>query len=183
MATRTWDGGAATVFWNLADNWDLNTLPISGDDIQIAGGFGTTIFSGSNPLSGLTIATLDSGSNLTVSGGALDVTGTATVSANLSITGGSLTLNGTSSVATLTQGSGSLAGVGDLTITGASTITFGDHRGTGTTILQGPSTISSSGFRLDGGRTLRNENTLTWSGGTILFNNNVNGSRSTARAH
>ena len=177
MATRTWDGGAATDFWNLADNWDLNTLPSSGDDIEIAGGFGTTIFNGSNPLAGLTVASLDSGSNLNVSGGFLSITGTASVGAELSITGGNLTLNGTSSVNNFTQSSGSLSGTGVLTITGASTITFGDHRGTGTTILQGPSTISSSGFRLDGGRTLRNENTVTWSGGTILFNNNVNGTQ------
>ena len=107
----------------------------------------------------------------------LSITGTASVGAELSITGGNLTLNGTSSVNNFTQSSGSLSGTGVLTITGASTITFGDHRGTGTTILQGPSTISSSGFRLDGGRTLRNEDTLTWSGGTILFNNNVNGTQ------
>lgn len=50
MALRTWDGGAVNDFWNLPDNWDSNTLPDPGDDIQIAAGFGTTIFNGANPL-------------------------------------------------------------------------------------------------------------------------------------
>jgi len=169
MATRSWDGGAATDFWNLADNWDTNVLPSSGDDIVIAAGFGTTIFNGSSPLTSLTIASLDSGSNLTVSGGVLTVTGAADFGESLSITAGTLELNGSSSINTFTQSNGSLSGTGTVTITGASTITFGDHRGTGTTIFQGPTTISSGGFRLDGGRTLRNLNTLTWSAGQVTI--------------
>ncbi|AFY28282.1 Calx-beta domain-containing protein [Cyanobium gracile] len=175
MATRTWDGGAATDLWNLADNWDTNVIPSNGDDIVIAPGFGTTIFNGSSPLASLAVTSLDSGSNLTVSGGLLSVSGTASFAAALSITGGTLELNGSSSINTFAQSSGSLSGTGTVTITGPSTITFGDHRGSGTTILQGPTTISGSGLRLDGGRTLQNENTLTWSGGQILFNNTFTG--------
>src|SRR6266508_2204121 len=34
-ATVTWDGGASTFNWFDANNWDTNTLPVSGDDVVI----------------------------------------------------------------------------------------------------------------------------------------------------
>ena len=67
MAIKTWDGGAATDLWNLADNWDSN-LPTTGDDIQIAVDSGQRFSTARSPLTSLTIATLTSGSNVTVSG-------------------------------------------------------------------------------------------------------------------
>jgi fibronectin-binding autotransporter adhesin len=100
MATKTWDGGAASDFWSLADNWDATIPPSPGDDILIEAGFGTTIFNGSIPLASLSIDTLNSASNLTVSEGSLNVTGAATLADNLAITAGTLTLDGTSSVTT-----------------------------------------------------------------------------------
>lgn len=41
MATRTWDGGAATQNWEDANNWSDNTVPVTGDTAIIPTGMGT----------------------------------------------------------------------------------------------------------------------------------------------
>ena len=176
MALKTWDGGAANVFWHSPLNWDGDLLPVTGDDISIGPGFSRTEFNGAaTTVPNLTIHTLTTQSPLTLSAGNLTVSSTATFSSSLAITGfGTLNPSAASAItlSALTQSDGAIFNsAANLTVNGMTTLS-GDHRGAGTTILAGPSVFNASVLNLDGGRTLQNDSTFTWSNGTIHFNQN-----------
>ncbi|MEB3318028.1 MAG: Calx-beta domain-containing protein [Cyanobacteriota bacterium] len=176
MALKTWDGGAVHPLWHIPLNWNGDTLPVAGDDISIGPGFSRTEFNGAaTSAPNLTINTLSSDSPLTLSGGSLTVSSTATFSSSLVLTGlSTLNLSAASPITltSLTQmGGASFNSAANLTVSGPSSFS-GDHRGPGTSLLAGPSVFNASVWNLDGGRTLQNDSTFTWSNGIITFNQN-----------
>jgi hypothetical protein len=177
MALKTWDGGGAVnSLWHNPLNWVGDILPVTGDDISIGPGFSRTEFNGAaTNVPNFTIHTLTTQSPLTLLGGSLTVSSTATFSSSLAIAGfGTLNLSAASPITltSLTQRDAAIFNsAANLTVIGITTLS-GDHRGAGTTILAGPSVFNASVLNLDGGRTLQNDSTFTWSDGTINFNQN-----------
>ena len=78
LAAITWDGGAGTLNWSDASNWDTDTVPTSADDVSIGDLAGPVLIGGTT-----SAASIISAESLTFSGGTLtttatvDVTGTA----------------------------------------------------------------------------------------------------------
>ena len=84
-----WDGGASTWNWTDAANWSSDTLPTAADNVFINAGGLISISAGTlagNNLYGLT--------DFALSGGSLNLAGTATFNKNFSISGGSLSSTG-----------------------------------------------------------------------------------------
>ncbi len=80
----TWDGGGDGVTWSDPGNWDDDTLPRFFDDVVIdAVGTPTIIISSS-----ITVASLTSPENFSITGGPVMVTGTADVDGTVDLDGG-----------------------------------------------------------------------------------------------
>jgi alpha-tubulin suppressor-like RCC1 family protein len=151
--TDTWTGGAGNGLWQSAGNWSTASVPGSSDVACIGSGTSVQVTTGSDHAGVLE----DSGS-LTISGGSLELTSSATASsvASLSMQGGALT------------GAGSLHVSGSLSWTKAATMS-----GTGSTVLQsgasGTIELATGEKATLEGRAFVNEGTLTFATGTIAM--------------
>jgi len=128
----------------LAANWSTGKVPAATDIVRIALPVGATVSISSGTARA---ASLDSACGLTLSGGALELSGDGSISGSFVQTGGTLT------------------GSGTLTLAGAdSTWTGGTMTGGGTTVIAGGATLSIGGGYGGrvylGDRTLRNEGTI-----------------------
>jgi filamentous hemagglutinin family protein len=89
-----WDGGgSANHSWSLATNWTGDLLPTTASAVTIGNDFGTILFDGND----LTLASLGigTGSTLSISSGALSVTGATSLGGKLAVSGtGAATLVG-----------------------------------------------------------------------------------------
>lgn len=124
-ASKTWDGGASTLNWNDANNWNPNGVPTSTDNITITTNTGTVIVNTAavgkdlnlNNSSGFGLQ-ISSGNSLTIS----DVLTLST--AGIDINGQTLTLNGTFS----SSGTGTITGSNTSTLVIGGTGAFGAIR-------------------------------------------------------
>ncbi|WYM00653.1 MAG: Calx-beta domain-containing protein [Gloeotrichia echinulata CP02] len=168
MATRTWKA-AIDGFWDIANNWTENQLPLSGDDVVInfINNNITTTYRNSNTILNL----FSSEEAFVISGGLLTVNNIQ-VNNIVTLSGGTLGFNGTtaSEVNNFTLSGGTLTGTGDLTIETGGTFnwTGGYQTGAGKTIIQGTATLSGNNKFL-GSRTIENQGTTTWTGGDIYL--------------
>lgn len=168
MAVRIWDG--LTGNWNVNTNWDGDTLPTTGDDIQVNLGGITTSFTGGTGLTTLTINSLLSQAALALSGGSLSVENAFTVNNALSLTGGTLTLNGNSQATSLILNGGTLTGAGNLILASTGVWSNGDMSGTGRTVVGLGSMLDISNVFTKGlDRTIDNQGTINYTGGNLLF--------------
>ena len=88
-----WDGGGDGITWAEAANWNGDALPHDGDSISVLLlNQPAIIYDGS--LQTTIIRCFDSSLALTVTGGALEITESATINAPLTITGGTLKVSG-----------------------------------------------------------------------------------------
>jgi hypothetical protein len=151
--TDTWTGGAGNGLWQSAGNWSTASVPGSSDVACIGSGTSVQVTTGSDHA-----GVLEDGGSLTISGGSLELTSSATASsvASLSMQGGALT------------GAGSLHVSGSLSWTKAATMS-----GTGSTVLQsgasGTIELATGEKATLEGRALVNEGTLTFATGTIAM--------------
>ncbi len=149
--TRTWDGGAGTLSWHDANNWDPDGVPGPADDVLIDVPAPTIAITYSTGTS--TINSLTSQENLTLSGGTLNISAASAINAAFTLSGGTL------------------GGSGTVTITGAVSWTAGAMSGSGQTIIEAGGSLSLSGGLKHLSRTLVNDGTATWSSGDWLFAN------------
>ena len=138
---RTWDGEGADGAWDTATNWSADTVPASGDDIEINAA-AVTHSTGTGASDTSTINSL----SLTGSGGALTLSG-----GTLSIGAQSRADSGT----TFTLSGGTLAGTGPLRAFGTTTLTSGT--------IDGALTVAGSGS-IGAGNTINGSGTLGVSG-------------------
>ena len=177
LASVVWDGGALTLNWNDADNWEPNAVPTAADDVTIGDQASPIIVTGATAaarsissaeqlqvLGSLSIGeggTLSGG--LDLSGGTLSTGGLLTVSSNSSWSGGTLT------------GTGTFANSGHLSLSGNPAKAL-----TGTLTFQNSGTVAHSGLgflTLTSGNLIRNLSTglfhiqtttnLDWVSGTV----------------
>src|SRR5688572_8519234 len=80
--TITWDGGAGTMSWHTAANWDTNVVPGPADDVCIPAGANVLYVTGAS-----TIASLACAGNLTASGGTLMLAGASAIDGSLIVSG------------------------------------------------------------------------------------------------
>src|SRR5262245_9149779 len=85
--TKTWDGGAGTLSWHDANNWNPDGVPGPADDVSIdvAGTITVTYSTGTT-----TINSLACEENLTFTGGTLIVSTTAVMHGAATVSGGTL---------------------------------------------------------------------------------------------
>jgi len=142
--TINFDNSAGTGLWQTTTNWDLDRLPISTDDVCIAG-FSVTHSSGTDTIGSLTVGSTGS---LALTVGTLNLTTASQID-------GSFTLSGT----------GILGGAGELTVNGATTWTGGTMTGAGTTNANGGISFGGSGVKdLTAARILNTAGTTAWAG-------------------
>lgn len=88
LAAVAWTGAAGDSLWSTPENWSGNTLPVNGDDVTIAD-------AAANPTirftrGDLRLASLTLRESLTISGGALRLSGDARILAPLNVMGGTI---------------------------------------------------------------------------------------------
>ena len=101
LATLSWTGAAGNNLWQDPLNWTGGVLPGATDAAIIGAGFSIILSSGTH-----TIASLQTDSQITTTGGSLTIAGTATINNTLSVSGGLLTANGTTSIQKLILAAG-----------------------------------------------------------------------------
>ena len=167
--------------WSVGANWSTGAAPTTGQRVRIsvAGTQTVTMTSGA-----FSLLNIDSDENLTLSGGTLSTSGLFSMNAGttLGISGGALTVNGTMTAPRLNFSSGTLGGAGSLTLNGASTWSGGTVTLAG---LNVPATstlaIAGSGVTktLGGGGVVNNAGTVNWNAGQLnvngVFNNQSGG--------
>jgi hypothetical protein len=178
-ATITWTGDAGTLNWDAHRNWNLDRVPVAGDNAVVPSAFtGITI----THIQSNTDAcdSIDSYANIKVNAGSLSVAsastfrGDLTVSAVTSTTLGTLTLAQNSTVAGgFNMLGGTLGGAGNLTVSGLVTWTGGTMQDAGHTVASGGMTLGTggTGTKTLSGRTVDNNGTATWTGGDVNANN------------
>lgn len=204
-ANVSWDGGAGTLAWNDAANWDTNSLPGLADDVFIGSDFaGTTITSAANVtvrrISSEAIVQVNSGilradaiqanKDLVLNGGTI-AGATIALPPLISVIGASgmldgVTVNGDLKVGATTSGFISIQN--GLTLNGTATLGNGsiygylNFRGTqtigGNGVVVLISTGNQTGLRIaDAGTTLTIASTVTVRGreGFIGYNPNLGG--------
>ncbi len=95
LTTVSWDGGGDGSSWSDVANWDaggIDQLPSNGDDvvIDLPGADPTVIYSGGS----LTLNSLVSNEDLTLTGGTLTLTGAAQINGHLAVSSASLIASG-----------------------------------------------------------------------------------------
>ncbi len=151
--SKTFDGGPAGTGtqWDVAANWNNDTLPVAGDNVCI-------------PSLAIPGVVFDSGTHNVQS---------VTSEEPFTITGGTLNMNSLiqpSTFPTLTlSSSGVLGGAGSVDVTGQLTWNAGTLTGAGTTAANGGLALGTGGTKTLA-RTLVNNGTATWSGGQINLN-------------
>src|SRR5262245_3979522 len=126
-AAVSWDGGAGTLNWNDAANWDTNALPTATDDVVIdvpASAITVTHGSGTTSIHSLTCQ-----ESLTLSGGSFSIAAPSTIAGAFALSGGSL------------------SGAGGLTVSGLTTWTGGGMSGLGVTNADGGLLINGAGTK------------------------------------
>lgn len=114
----TWDGEAGDGWWTNSLNWSGNTLPVSGDTINIGNG-DTVRYDGSLP--SLSTVNLTGNSTMTNISGAIRLNGsTVSVGSGSSLTGNFWDMNGGS----LVLDDGAVANMANLEHKGNNTFTF-----------------------------------------------------------
>lgn len=164
--TRFWN--AASGDWATANNWLNSILPRSLDQVQIDRNGDLTI---THSQGTTTINRLDSKEQISVTGGSLTVTDTASIEALFSVSGGTVSFGGDTAIRDLALSVGTLAGNGSVLVTDSATWTGGTYGGKGLTIAT-TSTLNLSGnlTKLLAGGILTNQGLTTWSGGTLVSN-------------
>jgi hypothetical protein len=112
--TDTWTGDAGDGLWQTDGNWSLSAVPSSADVACIGSGVTVQITEGANQVGSVQ----DEGS-LDISGGSLELTGSAEAS----------------NVASLTLSGGSLTGGGELVVSGSLSWSGGSMTGSGKTVV------------------------------------------------
>jgi len=168
LATLSWTGAAGNNLWQDPLNWTGGVLPGATDAAIIGAGFSIILSSGTH-----TIASLQTDSQITTTGGSLTIAGTATINNTLSVSGGLLTANGTTSIQKLILAAGTFSGSGAVTVAGttnASTWSGGALSGTGTLTVQNGVTLNVSGNATKTlARSLVNAGTLAYSGTNLVW--------------
>jgi Bacterial Ig domain/Calx-beta domain/Lamin Tail Domain/RTX calcium-binding nonapeptide repeat (4 copies) len=150
VGLKRFDGGPAGTGtqWDLAANWNNDTLPGAGDHVCI-------------PALAIPGVIFDSGTHAVLS---------VTSEEPFTVSGGSLSLTSgsqPSSFAALTVSGGTIGGAGNVDVTGVTAFTGGTMTGAGTTTANGGLTIAGTTKTISGGRTLVNDGAGTWSAGQI----------------
>ncbi|MFN9972514.1 MAG: autotransporter-associated beta strand repeat-containing protein, partial [Phycisphaerae bacterium] len=159
MAAGIWDGGGTDNKWTTAANWAGDVAPVAGADLIFAAGAPQTLNENDFPVGFDFSAILIAGSNYSLSGNAIDLTGSVTSSGSsnsfaipvtLGSSGGfSHTGNGTFTVSSAIENNGytlNLSATSGITllsgiISGTGNITTG---GSGTTALAAANTYSGT---------------------------------------
>ncbi len=121
LAVVTWDGGAGTLNWTDANNWDTNVIPATVDSVVIPDLVGTpTILYGSGTR---TVASIQTAETLSVTGGSLSINGNLSGVGSLVIAGGAVAFGGTNwaNTSSLVLNSGTLNLGGSCTQSGVGT--------------------------------------------------------------
>ena len=108
LAVVTWDGGAGTLNWTDANNWDNNLIPATVDSVVIPDLAGTpTIVYGSGTR---TVASIQTAEILSVTAGSLSINGNLSGVGSLRVAGGTQSFLGTNwtNTSTLVLSSGTL---------------------------------------------------------------------------
>ncbi|MFC1775926.1 hypothetical protein ACFL3I_01130, partial [Pseudomonadota bacterium] len=166
-----WDGGGDGTSWNDPQNWKGDVLPAKGDDVWIADSGDITIVYNSAP-DAISINTLDSCESLKITGGTLELAGTAWIRTNLELTGGNLVVTGGLKVlGQLQQSGGTLKGTGKVTVAGLFSWTGGTQSEGGETVANGGVMWSGSIDRYLNARTLTLNAASTFSGRELRLQN------------
>lgn len=88
-----WDGGGDGVSWSNAANWQGNAIPAGGDSVSVPV-FSPQAFVYDSSLGTRGIRCLDSRRALSVTGGNLAISRTGTVSSSVTVSGGALKVTG-----------------------------------------------------------------------------------------
>lgn len=153
VVTHTFTGSGVPGSWHSAGNWSTGTVPGPADQVCIPAGHSVAYTAGASTIAGMQV-----NGELSVSGGNLQLLG-----ADASEVGGALGLSG----------SATLGGSASLTIPAGGTFnwTSGVHSGAATTTVATGATLNLTGVNqsksLMGGRRLRNEGTTLHSGGQL----------------
>jgi hypothetical protein len=176
--TKAFTNGAGDDQWGTAGNWNPNGVPGSADNACIPSSFTGTVTVGGLAAANQTIASLNSGANISFTSGPLTVTGTATFAADLTQTGGSLVLSSTSTMNTLHMNGGVLSGAGNISISGLTTWQGGSictqYTSGACPAPASPSSVTANGgVSFTGssalqGRTLNNPGTATFTQGANI---------------
>ncbi len=186
LAIVTWDGGAGTLNWTDANNWDNNVIPATVDSVVIPDLVGTpTILYGSGTR---TVASIQTAEIVSVTGGSLSINGNLTGVGSLRVAGGTQAFLGTNWVntSTLVLSSGTLNLGGNFTqfnlgnaspVVGQGTFTRSGGTVNLTGTLTGNLTLNAAtgawtyggGGRLKDG-TLATDTPFVWAGAFTLDN-------------
>jgi predicted pyridoxine 5'-phosphate oxidase superfamily flavin-nucleotide-binding protein len=176
--TILWTGDGGTSNWDAHRNWNLDRVPIAGDDVVISSSFAGITITHSQAFADV-CNSIDTFAAIKINAGSLNVAAASTfrdaltVSALNSTTLGTLTLSADSTVGgAFNLAGGTLSGSGNLTITGLVTWTGGTMSGSGHTVANGSMTLGTGGIgtKTLSGRTVDNSGTATWTGGDIDAN-------------
>jgi YD repeat-containing protein len=159
--------------WDTASNWNLNRLPVAGDQVTISQA-GITVTHSVADTDAMT--SLSCNASLSISAGSLTVTagttiGSSTTSADLTISGGTLSLGNSTVNGNLVVTGGTLSGAGTVNVFGQTIWTGGTMSGSGTTSARGGLQLGtadeSDGNEILDARTLTNRGSAVWAGGSF----------------
>ena len=154
-----WTNTSGDRLWENPSNWEAGVVPGDGDDVSIQGGLGDPIFSINSPATTLNSLSV-SGAILTVTGGALGLSGSGSFSnsSTLRIEGGEVIADGPTSFdsdSALRLFDGTYSGSGETRIQGVFNWTAGTIAGTGDFIFEGTAaSIAGAGIHTLDGRIL-----------------------------
>ncbi len=97
--TVTWNGDGDNINWTDADNWDTDTVPVTGNDVVISGSSSVVTLTGTHTVRMVTISssadlTISSGAILNIDGATLDHGLETTGSGNVIINNGTINITG-----------------------------------------------------------------------------------------
>jgi hypothetical protein len=124
LSAVSWTGQAGDNNWDMAGNWNTDSIPSASDDATIS--VAANVQHSSNAVD--SVRSLMSSQPLTIAGGTLSIATASSVDGTLTMNGGTLSGAGDISVGgLLTLTSGTLAGSGKVTANGGTLINPGGH--------------------------------------------------------
>ena len=142
--TVSWDGGAGTFNWSDANNWNIDSLPTTGDDVTIPDLSGTPTISSSGTVA---IKSLTSAENLAITGGTFSVVQPPVLSLGLTESGG-VFFAGTSlsNASTVSVGNGSTLAVTGVPSSGLVSLWHGEGNSLDSAGGNNGSLVGDAGF-------------------------------------